>query len=560
MHQGRPSKSGGLPDKNNLNYGGKPMSIRCGIDLGTTYSAISWYDADNRRVETIDLEHADGSNIIASVVYFEDGGNVIVGEAARNAGLQYPERVIIGIKRSMGDDYKTPPIDGQEYTPQEVSAEILKVLKADAEMYLGEPVTDVVISVPAYFGDRQRMATQEATTLAGLNVLEIIPEPHAAALAFAIDRVKDVENRNIIVYDLGGGTFDVTLIMTEKEDLGSGLTGLRITTLAKEGNRQLGGLDWDRALARLVADKAVDQHGIEDPHIDSKAEATLLKNCEAAKRQLSQVASLLVLADLQGHQVEVSRTEFERETSDLVLQTEALLDKVLTEAEQSHGLLTEKRIQELESQGTPRADLEAKKVRLLLCGGATRMPMVKECAARVMGEPPLHHKNPELLVTLGAAYRAHLIGTPAGDGAGAPQPTIQTRDGAITLLPGGGDVGKPIGVEVVEVDDSGNVTHRENVVLIKRGAQYSEIFELEFGTAFHGMTEIPLVFYEGDSPDPEDCTRLADVTIEGLPPNRPAGRPVKVRLWYDRNGIVCGQAIDLETRKDVEVKIERWSQ
>ncbi len=545
------------------------MSIRCGIDLGTTYSAISFYDSYNRRVETVDLEHADGKNIIPSVVYFEAGGNVVVGEAAKNATLQYPERVIVGIKRSMGDDYKTPPIDGKEWTPQEVSAEILKVLKEDAEMFMGEPLEEVVISVPAYFGDRQRVATQEAAELAGLNVLEVVPEPHATALAFAIDRVKDVENRNIIVYDLGGGTFDVTLIMTEKEDLGSGTTGLRISTLVKDGNRQLGGLDWDRVIARMVADKVMDEHDIDDPHIDAKTEATLLKNCEAAKRNLTRSASLLVLADLQGHQVEVTRSEFESATGDLALQTEALLDKVLEEAEESHGLLTEKRIRELEAQGTPRSDLEAKKVRLLLCGGSTRMPMVTECVTRVMGEAPLHHKNPDLLVTIGAAYRAYLAGAspetsageqPDSESATDTGPTIRTRAGAITMLPGGGDIGNQIGVEVVEVDGNGNIACRENVALVKKGAQYDEIFEQEFGTAYDGMTEIPLVFYEGDSPDPDQCTRLANVSIEGLPPNRPAGCPVKVRLWYDRNGIVCGQAIDRETGKSVEIKIERWSQ
>lgn len=534
------------------------MSVRCGIDLGTTYSAISWYDPDNRRVETIDLDHADGQAIIPSVVYFEAGGGVIVGEAARNAALQHPDRVIIGIKRSMGEDYKTAPIDGQAYTPQEVSAAILRVLKADAEMFLGETVTDVVISTPAYFGDRQRLATQEAGELAGLNVIEIVPEPHAAALAFAIDRARDIENRNILVYDLGGGTFDITLIAAEREELDDGTIGLRITTLAKEGNRQLGGLDWDRVLARLVADRAMQSFGIADPHLDAKDEAALLQRCEVAKRQLSRVASLQVVADLQGCQVEMTHEEFARETRDLVLQTEALLEKVLAEAELQQGLLTEKRIQELERDGTPRADLEARKVRLLLCGGATRMPMVRECVTRAMGEPPLQHKNPELLVTIGAAYRAYLIGATTGD-EGAVMPKISTRDGAVTLLPGGGDVGNPIGVEVIEVDQSGRIARRENVVLIKHGAQYGEIFEREFGTAFDGMTEIPLVFYEGDSPDIEQCTRLADVTIKDLPPNRPAGRPIKVRLWYDHNGIVCGQAIDLETRKDVTIAINRWS-
>lgn len=408
------------------------MSICCGIDLGTTYSAISWYDSFNRRVETIDLEHADGLPIIPSVVYFEPGGNVVVGEAARDAALQYPERVIFGIKRSMGNDYKTPPIDGKEYTPQEISSEILKTLKSDAEMYLGEPVTNVMISVPAYFGDRERLATEEAGKLAGLKVLELIPEPHAAVLAFAADRIKDVENSSIIVYDLGGSTFDVTLIKTEREELGSDVASLRITTMAKDGNRHLGGLDWDRALARLVADKAMAQYGIEDPCLDVGTETTLLKNCEVAKRQLSQGALMFILADLQGHQIEISRTEFECETSDLVLQTEMLLIKVLEEAEQSYGLLTEKRILELVAQGQARADLEKKKVRLLLCGSATRMPMIRECVEHVMGEPALRHRNPELLVSIGAAYRAFLIG--AGAAAGL---TVQTRGGAITPPPAG---------------------------------------------------------------------------------------------------------------------------
>jgi molecular chaperone DnaK (HSP70) len=261
--------------------------------------------------------------------------------------------------------------------------------------------------------------------------------------------------------------------------------------------------------------------------------------------------------------VDVARSEFERETADLVAQAEALVAKVLEEAEKSHGLLPEKRIQEEERKGAARSQLESKKVRLLLCGGATRMPMAKDSVTRLMGEPPLMHKNPELLVTVGGAYRAHLVGTPAvggaaGDAEAATQPTIQTRDGAITLLPGGGDLGKPIGVEVVEVDRAGNVTRRLNEVLIEAGAESGKVFEQVFGTAYDGMTEIPLIFYEGDAPDPDDCTRLADVTIEGLPPGRRAGRPVKVRLWYDRNGIVCGQAIDVETQKEVEIKISRW--
>lgn len=535
------------------------MGIRCGIDLGTTYSAISFYDSFNHRVETIDLEHADGRNILPSVVYFESEGNVVIGDAAQNAKLQYPDKVITGIKRAMGDNYKTQPIDGKEYTPQEVSAEILKALKEDAELFLADRVEDVVISVPAYFGDRQRLATREAAEMAGLKVLELIPEPHAAAFAFAIDRIKDVENRNIIVYDLGGGTFDVTLIMTEKKDMGNGMTGLRITTLAKDGNRGLGGMDWDRVLARLVADKAMDEYQIDDPHLDPKSEAVLLKNCEIAKRQLTHMNSFLLLADLQGHQVEIHRDEFERETVDLIVQTEAKLREVLSEAETTHGLLTEKRIKELESGGKSRAELEARKVRLLVCGGSTRMPMVTECVTNLMGEPPLHHKNPELLVTIGAAYRAFLVGASPDEISDDEGPLIETRDGAVIILKGGGDIGNPVGVEVVKLDDVGNIVKRENAILIRKGAKYEEEFEQEFGTAYKGMTQIPLVFYEGESSNPDECVRLADVTIDGLPPDRPASRPVKVRLWYDTNGIIHGRAIDVETGKDVEIRIDRWN-
>lgn len=387
------------------------MGIRCGIDLGTTYSSIAWYDPDNRRVEIVSLEHANGQRAIPSVVYFEPEGHVAVGEVARNAAWQYPDRVINGIKRViMDDDYKTTPIDGKEYTPQEVVAEILKVLKADAESDLNNLVTDVVIAVPPYFEEKERLVIQEAAKVARLNVLELILEPHAAALAFAIDRIKEVENCNILVYDLGGATFDLTLIETEREELVTGMPSLRITLLDKISDQQLGGLDWDSTLARLVADKTMNEYDLQDPLLDPKSKASLLEWCEVAKRQLCRGHSYF-LTGLYGHRVEVSYREFESATSKLVSQTEELLEQILVEAEQNHGLLTEKRIQKLvESKGMSRVQLESKKVQLLLCGGGTRMPAMQKRVTDIMGEPLLCHKNPELLVTMGAAYRAHLIG------------------------------------------------------------------------------------------------------------------------------------------------------
>ncbi|MFQ6009266.1 MAG: Hsp70 family protein, partial [Candidatus Zixiibacteriota bacterium] len=240
------------------------MALRTGIDLGTTYSAISWYDSYNNRVETIDLETADGDKVLRSVVYYPGDGNPpVVGETAWNAAKQSPERVIVGIKRSMGDDFKTAPIDDVEYTPQEVSAEILKVLVADAQTFLGEEVKDVVITVPAHFGDNERAATEEAGQLAGLNVLGLLPEPHAAALAFSVEKVADIVDKYLLVYDLGGGTFDVTLIHATTATDADNAINLKIETLCKDGNRQLGGLDWDKVLAEIVAEKVMQEHGVD---------------------------------------------------------------------------------------------------------------------------------------------------------------------------------------------------------------------------------------------------------------------------------------------------------
>jgi molecular chaperone DnaK len=526
------------------------MGVRCGIDLGTTYSAISWYDPDNRRVETIDLDTADGDQILRSVVFYEPGGQVIVGEAAYNAARKYPDRVIIGVKRSMGDDWKTLPIDGRQYTPQEVSAEILKVLKADAEKFLGEPVQDVVITVPAYFGDNQRAATKEAGRLAGLNVLALMPEPHAAALAFAVDRVKEVEDRALLVYDLGGGTYDVTLIRTRRQEIENGIIGLEITTLCKDGNRHLGGLDWDRVLSEMMAQKVQDQYGV-DPRQNAGDEAVLLDHCEKAKRNLSRVTTISIMADTQAHEAEVSRAEFEQATGDLLLQSEALLQHVLEMAEQQHGLQKEQ-------------------IDVLLCGGSTRMPMVEQMITRVMGKPPLRHKNPELLVTIGAAYMAYLLGVmptaqeeeqKESQQPVTPQPVppvIETRDGKIALTPGGlVDTGKAVGVEVIGgYDASGDPIFR-NAVLIPDGTPYGQEFQKDFATAEDNMTEIPLVLYEGADPDPIHCVQLASLTISGLPAGRPKGKRVRVKLGYDPSGIIRGEGVDVETGQRVDIIIDR---
>lgn len=514
------------------------MGLRCGIDLGTTYSAISWYDSANNRVETVDLEAADGNKIIRSVVYYPGAGSSpVVGDTAWNAAKAYPERVIVGIKRAMGTDFKTAPMDGVQYTPEQVSAEILRVLVRDAQTFFAEEVRDVVITVPAYFGDSERAATEEAGKIAGLNVLGLLPEPHAAALAYSIAKVTAIEDRHLLVYDLGGGTFDVTLIHATKEKQVDGTTKLKIDTLCKDGNAQRGGLDWDRVLLDIVAEKARQEYGI-DVTQDAKNEAIVLDNCEKAKRDLSRTDEVIIAADQAGHQVKINVREFEDRTSSLLLETQLLLEKVLADAEKQYGI------------GKDQIDV-------MLSGGATKMPMVRKMIERVTGKPPLQHGNPELLVTIGAAYWAHLM--EAGQvivpvpkkGDGIQQEIIVVEPGGLT------DVSVyAVGVEVVQYDAGGRESY-SNAVVIPAGARYNQTYEREFYTVRPGQTEVMIRLYKGESPNLSECERLMDFWIRGLPPGRPAGQPINVSLNYDGSGIIRGTAIDLNTSNKCDILFDR---
>ncbi len=512
------------------------MAVRCGIDLGTTYSSISWFDSYNNRVDTVDLETADGLKIVRSVVYYPEGGQpAVVGNTAWNAAKQFPDRVITGIKRSMGADYKAV-IDGAEYTPQQISAEILKVITRDAQTYLAEEVKDVVITVPAYFGDNERAATEEAGKLAGLNVLGLLPEPHAAALAFAIEKVADILDRYLLVYDLGGGTFDVTLIhATTATDAGNAI-GLKIDTLCKDGNAALGGLDWDRALAEIVAEKVMQAHGV-DVWQEPRNEPILLDNCEKAKRDLSRTNQVAIIADQAGHQAEVSLSEFEDRTRDKVLQTQMLLEQVIEDAEKQHGVSKDK-------------------IEVMLTGGSSKMPMVRKMIEGVMGRPPLQHRNPELLVTIGAAYWAYLL--QSGNTIPVPVPgpdgTVQTRTVSVSGLTDTAVYG--VGIEVWRPDGQGGLA-KFNAVVVPPGARYGEVFEKEFRTAEDGMTEIAVVLYKGESPNLAECEWLMEFTIVGLPAGRPKGQPVKVSLGYDDSGILRGAAIDIPSGQKCEIVVDR---
>lgn len=523
--------------------GEKKMSI-CGIDLGTTYSAISWFDPANNRVEKIDLESSDGDRVLPSVVYYPEGDNpTVVGKTALNAAKQDPDRVITAIKRSMGTDYQTRPIDGVRYTPQQVSAEILKTLARDAEIILGDEVKDVVITVPAYFGDNERAATEEAGQMAGLNVLGIFSEPHAAALAYSIEQILNIWDRYLLVYDLGGGTFDVVLIhATKSGEIGETIK-FDIKTLCKHGNASLGGLDWDRALAELVGEKMMQEHSV-DVWEDPRNEAYLMENCEEGKRTLSRLPSVQIIGDLKGNHVEVTLSEFEDRTADLLLQTSALLVLVLEDAEEKHGKTKE--------------DID-----ILLAGGATRMPMVRQMIEEVMGKPPIQFGNPELLVTIGAAYKAHLL-----TGGNIPVTSIN-EDGIIEktdVVLEGGDISRyAVGVKVLAKDSEGEQVGRHSVIL-PSGIPFGEEKKKLFETSEDGMTDIDIEIFKNESTEPEDlanldlCDHLLTVSISGLPPGRPKGQGVMVKLYYDESGILRGEAKDVTTDRTTDFEFDRSKQ
>ena len=513
------------------------MGLRCGIDLGTTYSAISWYDASNHRVESVDLETADSARTIRSVVYYPvDGDDPLVGETAWNAARQFPDRVAYGFKRSMGTGYRME-VDREEYTPPMISAEVLKVLVRDAELYLGEPVEDVIITVPAYFGDNERAATEEAGKLAGLNVIGLLPEPHAAALAFAVSANTAITDRHLLVYDLGGGTLDVALLHSTRDANAGKCLNLRLRTLCKEGDRELGGLDWDMALADFVAARIESEHGVNIKG-DPAYLPLLLDNCEQAKRHLTRSKQVAIIGDVANHQVNVTVGDFEDAGRHLLERTRALLEKVLEEAEEKHGV--------------PRQAIE-----VMLTGGSSRMPMVQTMVEEVTGREPLRHGNPELLVSIGASYWAHLLNrgatvrvtVPADDG-GAENREVSVEPAGMT------DIGFAIGVEVYRPDGTGEMRKAVSNV-VPAGRPLGERQEKVFATMEDGQTEIEVVVYEGDSEEPAECRFLMTFNITGLPPERPRGSLVKVTLGYDPDGIVRGEAIDQESGQKVAIAVDR---
>ena len=497
------------------------MAKIVGIDLGTTNSVVAVVEGGDPVV----IPTAEGSRLLPSVVAFTKNGERLVGQTAKRQAVVNPENTVYSIKRFMGRHYDETetersmvpypvvagksgdarvrvPVNGKEYTPQEISAMILGKLKTDAEAYLGEPVSQAVITVPAYFNDSQRQATKDAGRIAGLDVLRIINEPTAAALAYGLDKK---ENETILVFDLGGGTFDVSIL-----EVGEGVIEVRATN----GDTHLGGDDWDQRIVNYVADEFKNENGI-DLRNDRQALQRLREAAEKAKIELSSVMETeinlpFITADANGPkhlQVKLTRSKFEQLTEDLLARCRGPFEQALADAKLKASDINE----------------------VVLVGGATRMPMVQELVRKLAnGKDPHRGVNPDEVVAVGAALQAGVLSGDVKD--------VLLLD--VTPLTLGLETLGGVMTPIIE---------RNTTIPIKK----SQVFS----TAEDNQTAVTVHVLQGERPMAADNMSLGQFNLEGIPP-APRGMPqVEVTFDIDANGILNVSARDQATGKEQTIKI-----
>ncbi len=468
-----------------------------GIDLGTTNSCVAVMEGG----EPIVIASAEGSRTTPSVVGFQKDGERLVGQVAKRQAVANSDRTIISIKRHMGSDYKVT-IDDKKYSPQEISAMILSKLKKDAEAYLGESVKDAVITCPAYFNDAQRQATKDAGKIAGLNVLRVINEPTAAALAYGLD--KDTTSHKVIIYDLGGGTFDVSIL-----DIGDGV----FEVLATNGNCFLGGDDFDNKIMDYLVQDFKSKEGI-DLSKDKMAMQRLKEAAEKAKIELSSMTNTninlpFITADATGPKhldITLTRQKFNALTEDLVEKTIEPLTKAMSDAGLSYG------------------DIE----KVILVGGSTRIPAVVDRVKAVTGKEPFKGINPDECVAIGAAIQGGVL-------------TGEVKD--VLLL----DVTPlTLGIETL-----GGIC----TPLIERNTTIPAKKSQVFSTAVDNQPEVTIHVLQGERKFAKDNKTLGQFNLSGIAP-APRGIPqIEVTFDIDANGIVHVTAKDLGTQKSADITI-----
>ena len=473
------------------------MSKVIGIDLGTTNSCVAVLEGGEPTV----IANAEGARTTPSVVAFTKNGERLVGETAKRQAITNPDRTIASIKRHMGENYHVE-IDGKQYTPQDISAMILAKLKADAESYLGEKVTEAVITVPAYFSDAQKQATKDAGKIAGLDVKRIINEPTAASLAYGLDKAEG--SHKILVYDLGGGTFDVSVL-----ELGDGV----FEVLATNGDTHLGGDDFDNKIMDFLADSFQKEHGV-DLRQDNMALQRLKEAAEKAKKELSSAQTtkinlpfITVTADGPLHlDMDLTRARFDQLTSDLVERSIEPMNKAMRDA------------------GVTSADLD----KVILVGGSTRIPAVQAAVQRVTGKEPFKGINPDECVAVGASIQAGVL-------------TGEVND--VLLL----DV-TPLSLSIETLGGIATKLIERNTTIPTKKSQI-------FSTAADNQTTVDIHVLQGEREMASDNITLGRFQLSGIAP-APRGIPqIEVTFDIDANGIVNVSAKDLGTGKEQKITI-----
>jgi molecular chaperone DnaK len=469
-----------------------------GIDLGTTNSAMAVMEGGDPEI----IVNSEGDRTTPSVVAFSDDGERLIGKPAKNQAIQNPEHTIASIKRHMGEEDYTVEVEGEEYTPEQISAMILQKLKRDAEDYLGDEVEKAVITVPAYFSDRQRQATKDAGEIAGFDVERIINEPTAASMAYGLD---DESDQTVMVYDLGGGTFDVSIL-----DLGGGV----YEVVATNGDNELGGDDWDEAIMDWLIEEFESEHAI-DLSEDRQALQRLKDAAEEAKIELSsrketEINLPFITATDEGPihlEKSITRAKFESLTQDLIDRTEAPTEQALADADYDPDDIDE----------------------VLLVGGSTRMPQVEKKVEELVGQDPQQNVNPDEAVALGAAIQGGVLGGEVDD--------IVLLD--VTPL--------SLGIEV-----KGGLFER----LIERNTTIPTEESKIFTTAADNQTSVQVRVFQGEREIAEENELLGEFHLTGIPP-APAGTPqIEVTFSLDENGIVNVSAEDKGSGNKEEITIE----